>query len=581
MWTQPGRRRATALAGGILILGTVLGSATAIAAPPRASPIEHLNKLAEVGRDWLARLRPEVREALSAGGQNLIQLTTTVDEITEAKAQTRISAKAQAPRGLPSGLGNDPYAAEDLLSRVAGMTQSETSVGWCGTNAVIGYNDSGSFVSTLFLNASPSGSLSFNGWSRSTNRGASYVDMGALIADPVPDGVMFRDVFGDPVIGCTSPSTFYYASLSTDSGFDFEFINSGISVSRSTDGGASFEGAVMAVSKNAEAHFLDKPWMAVSPGPTNSPDDDEIHVSYTDFDVSGFIDPGTAVCPETSRAAIEHVYSTDGGQTWSSPTVLDEVCSDFSFVQGSQVEVGVGDDVYVAWEHYTEPNSDRDIRIARSTDAGASFGDAQVISPVTPIGDAFAVQGNFRAFLDLQGLAVDKSSGPRQGSVYVSWHDGRNRTKVDPFGFCGATPTYCFGDILFSRSTSDGASWSDPVRVNNDDITLGVDQLFPALDVDDSGNVWIAYYDRRRDNRNLLIDTFLARSGNGGQRWSNSRLTSQSFPPITGWQDLIVNPFYMGDYIAVAADATGTYNGVIAAWGDNSLGDANVRQRRN
>jgi hypothetical protein len=42
----------------------------------------------------------------------------------------------------------------------------------------------------------------------------------------------------------------------------------------------------------------------------------------------------------------------------------------------------------------------------------------------------------------------------------------------------------------------------------------------------------------------------------------------------------VADPFYMGDYIAIAADATGRNPGAIAAWGDNALGDANVVQRR-
>ena len=50
--------------------------------------------------------------------------------------------------------------------------------------------------------------------------------------------------------------------------------------------------------------------------------------------------------------------------------------------------------------------------------------------------------------------------------------------------------------------------------------------------------------------------------------------------PVTGWEDFLVNPSYMGDYIAVTADALGSSRGVIVAWGDNSLGDANVLQRR-
>jgi hypothetical protein len=236
--------------------------------------------------------------------------------------------------------------------------------------------------------------------------------------------------------------------------------------------------------------------------------------------------------------------------------------------------------VYVAWEAYGFDASDpRELRVRQSTDLGAGFGGVSPVTTVTAIGDDFALQGGFRAFLDLQGLAVDQSSGARQGTVYLTFQDGSARQKPDPLGFCGGTATYCFGDVYLTRSSDGGASWSSPVRINNDDIRLGIDQWFPAVDVDRSGKVWVTYYDRRRDERNLLIDTFVASSGNGGATWKNRRATRDSFPPITGWQDAIVNPAYMGDYIAVAADSTGRYPGVIVAWGDNALGDANVLQR--
>jgi hypothetical protein len=123
-------------------------------------------------------------------------------------------------------------------------------------------------------------------------------------------------------------------------------------------------------------------------------------------------------------------------------------------------------------------------------------------------------------------------------------------------------------------------TWSTPVRINNDDIRLGIDQWFPAVDVDRSGNLWVVYYDRRRDERNFMIDTFVARSTNGGATWTNTRATQNAFPPITGWQDSVVNPVYMGDYISVGTDATGRFGGAITAWGDNGLGDANVVQRK-
>jgi hypothetical protein len=138
--------------------------------------------------------------------------------------------------------------------------------------------------------------------------------------------------------------------------------------------------------------------------------------------------------------------------------VIEEVCESAGSVQGSQVEGGIGDDVYVAWEHYpADPLASREIRVRRSSNLGTAFGQTQLVTPVTPIGDGFALQGNFRTFLDLQGLAVDRTRGARPGSVYLTFHDGRNRQQPDPLGNCGGTPTYCFSDVFVTRSNDRGA----------------------------------------------------------------------------------------------------------------------------
>jgi hypothetical protein len=385
------------------------------------------------------------------------------------------------------------------------------------------------------------------------------------------------------VLGCSTETTFYYASLALDRPRTGGGVRlSGISVSKSTDGGQSFGGAAMAVAKDASTHFLDKPWMAVARGAT--PDSDIVHVTYTDFEF-----PGTG-CPGrfSERVAIEYVRSVDGGATWTSPLLVDETCStppNFPFVQGSQVRAGLERDVYVAWERYPRGSlPPREIRVRRSANLGGSFGPPVVIADnVTPIGSGRMLQGFFRAFIDLQGFAVDRSTGANRGSLYVTWHDGRNLSQPDPFAFPGcrvrgpAEPTsYCFGDILFSRSLDRGTSWSAPVRVNDDPPDLAVDHFQPALDVDTTGRVFAFFYDRRNDDRNFLIDAFLARSEDGGNSWANERVTTTSFAPITGWEDGVVDPAYMGDYIGLAADGVRASAGVIVAWGDNSLGDANV-----
>ena len=419
-----------------LVLGAVVG-ATMAAGKPSQHPVDRLARLASA----LERAMPDARtRLLSSGGQQLIQVGRQAEKLKADGAGLQASlrqtaadsaTRERAARGLRGGQVSDPFAPEDLASRLLGSTQSETTAAWCGDTALAGFNDSGSFVATLFFGVSPSGSLSFNGWSRSTDRGATFTDQGPLLADPLPAGVTFRDLFGDPLLGCTTSQDFYYGSLALDTNED-DSAESGISVSRSTDGGATFGPARMAVAKDANTHFLDKPWMDTEPGPTAAPGDDVVHVTYTDFDFSF----DSVRCGDDARTAIEYVRSDDGGRTWTEPLVIDEVCGFDPFVQGSQVESGPGSSVYVAWERYDDFAS-RTIQIRRSADLGAAFAPATVIDTVTPIGDGFLVQGGFRAFIDLQGLAVDETTGTRAGTVYVAWHDGRNNRQFDPAGGCG------------------------------------------------------------------------------------------------------------------------------------------------
>ena len=120
-----------------------------------------------------------------------------------------------------------------------------------------------------------------------------------------------------------------------------------------------------------------------------------------------------------------------------------------------------------------------------------------------------------------------------------------------------------------------GINWSPPMQVNDNPPLSLTDHLFPGLAVDNSGGVRVVFYDRRNDSRNFLIDTFVATSLTAGATWTNTKVTPNSFPSIHA-QDLVVNPAYMGDYLGIAADKLATAGGVIAAWGDNSLGDPNV-----
>jgi hypothetical protein len=522
---------------------------------------DHLQQLIDQADTLKDNLGTDLVNAMSLGGAAFVTLGDNAAVLSGALDGAK----------LASNVGE----STDFISRLAGSTQSEESVAWCGGNSIVGFNDSGSFVRTLFPpSPSPSLSFSFIGWSLSSDAGGSFTDKGILLPDPVPTGTRFLDLFGDPVVGCTDSATFYYSSLATNTTFSSGSF-SAISVSNSVDGGASFGGARIAVQKPTSRHSLDKDWMAVK----RVSGADYIHITYTDFFLG-------APCPG-SGTSIEYVRSTDGGATFSSPIVIDQVCGSTPFLQGSHVAVSTGSDVYVAWESY--PNGfrpGRQIKIRKSANGGVSFGPAVVVTSVTAVGAGNLVQGFFRDFLDFQGLAVDTTDGQQSGNVYITWQDGRNLNQLDPFGnnggggcLVGKAPGYCFGDILFTRSVDGGGTWSPPVRVNDDPITLKVDQMFPAVDLDKDGQLFVVFYDRRRDSRNFLIDTFVAKSHDAGQSWDNHRVTINNFTAIHD-ADAVVNSLYMGDYLGISSDHAGTGDGVIVAWGDNSLGDPNVAKAR-
>jgi hypothetical protein len=542
-----------------------------VGAGQAGDPIAPLAEAAEHAWKSLGK----ARNLLSSGGQQFMLMHSRQEALVRA-SRFDIADPGQQKAASLQAVGpyaNDVFAPSDFITRLAGMTQSETSAAWCGSNAIIGFNDSGSFAETLFRG--PRRALSFDGWTRSTDGGQTFVDQGPLVAEPLPAGFAAFHLFGDPVTACPEPSTFYYSSLAEGRRSDRGVV-SGISVSKSTDGGDTFDEHALAAGKDGFEHFLDKEWMAVDGGPTASPADDVIHVTYTDFDFS-FTSPA---CPNDVRTAIEHVRSVDGGETWSPPQVIDEVCGD-RFVQGSQVEAD-GNSVYVAWERYGADFVSREIRIRTSTDDGVTFGNPRKVTELTPVGDGFELQGLFRAFLDLQGLAVDRSGGPSDGDIYLTFQDGARVTQRDPLdaAFTGgclgdfSDPRYCFGDVYVTRSPN-GRLWDPPVMINQPDGQT--DQFMPALEVGTDGTLWAHYYDRSSDPRNFLIRSVLATSTDGGDTWTESFLTDGTgFAPVTGWQDFFVNPFYMGDYQTVATDRMGGLAGPLVSWGDNALGDANV-----
>jgi hypothetical protein len=254
--------------------------------------------------------------------------------------------------------------------------------------------------------------------------------------------------------------------------------------------------------------------------------------------------------------------------------VVAQVCADaahtFAFVDGARVAVGPTGQVYVAWELSGNNGglNGRQVEISQSSNQAQSFPASPVlVANIGCAGDCADWQGLAHSN-EHPSLAIGK--GPHSGIVYLTWNDG-NRQAPDTLSTTGF---YNFTDIMFSKSFDGGATWSTPVRVNNN-LEGGTapltDQFEPALASDLTGRIAICFYDRRRDAANFRIDRFCA-SSQAGQNWTNNRITVTQFPTIVG-QDVLMAPDYMGDYDTLSSDALDRHPGFVGGYASNLTGN--------
>lgn len=398
-------------------------------------------------------------------------------------------------------------------------TQSETALVLAGSNVIAAFNDSGSSVSAS----------KFTGFSRSTDGGVSFTDLGALPTDASGDG-------GDPVLARDNITGTIYLSTLVFNVTPPACTISRIQVFRSSDSGATFAVPVNGAPGFGGGNCLDKPWIAVD----NFSGTGQGNVYLVFLNATG----------GTKATGIYLTRSTDGGVTWgpSGGTLIA-----LGTVQGAFMAVGPDHAVYVFW--YEGSFSPRQIRMVKSTNLGVGFGGPITVTSLVGTGanGNLGLNGGFRTNSFTQAAV-----NPVNGNIYVVYND----CTANPCTTTGADR----GNIFFRQSTDGGSTWSAAVKLNDDTTTR--DQWQPALGVPPDGSrLFVGWYDRRLDPANSLIDTFGvigSISGSTVTFGANFRITTQSFPVVVN-QDTSVNPTYMGDYDMAVADNSFFYY----TWGDN------------
>lgn len=255
--------------------------------------------------------------------------------------------------------------------------------------------------------------------------------------------------------------------------------------------------------------------------------------------------------------------STDGGKTFSNPVRILPNNLDGNVGNAAVLSDGT---FVVTFFDYASNGRDkirmlrqRRLWVAASMDGGLTFSTPRFVAEFADADPATHPRSGPNRM-----LAANQSSGTIRDRLYMVWTDFES----------GGT------DIKVSYSTNEGETWSEPLTVN-DSHADGIDNATPAIAVNKSGVVGVAWYDRRNDASNKCFEIFFTASLDGGLSFlPNARVsTVNSCPDAPG---NVVRPEGGGEGFGVAArwPAGGDYSGLAASsddlfhvlWSDSRTG---------
>ncbi len=363
-------------------------------------------------------------------------------------------------------------------------------------------------------NDSGGATSTYMGFSRSTDGGATFSDQGN-----------FQASFGDPAMIYRRADGFFYAA---------SLGSSGLRLYKSTDLCQTFNFQNNIHTGSGD----DKEMMRVDNNPA-SPFYGRMYVCWTNFGVSGF--------------PIQATWSSDAGVTWSAPVNVSAATDNNE--QGCWPAVAPNGDVYIVYINgYTSGTND--IKVARSTNGGVSWS--------APINIASGI-----AEAGLSTSCGNSGTRPAMNGFIRTW--AMPQVAVGPNGWVHVAYTKREGsdrgNIFYQRSTDNGATWSAPVRINDDTTTN--DQWHSTISVNQNGTVLITWYDRREAGaQNRLYRYYAALSYNNGTTWEPNVAVSDvlsDVPPLNPNFDPNIRDCYYGDYDVSAVDAAYAY----AQWSDS------------
>jgi len=360
----------------------------------------------------------------------------------------------------------------------------------------------------------------------------------------------------DPSVGFDRLGNAYYGIIAFDLGLGGQALGGAIQVSRSSDGGQTFERPVTVEVSTSDAIFEDKPYLVVDTNPS-SPFLNSVYVVWTRFHFDA--------ADNYLESPIFFSASRDTGATWSAPMEIsganralctfsgtplpyDGRCREDQF--GSPVVASDGT-LFVAFvndQAINDGNFRNQYLVVKSTDGGASWTAPVRASDIIHDGVSdYPINVNGRQTLSNSQFRVNSAGNlsidPARGTLFVAWSDNRNGTATD-------TNT----DVFIASSSDGGATFGSPQP-----IARPGDQFYPWGAVGPDGTLNVSFMDRSYDPDNSKYGITLTRVPIRGHTTLQRVDTGLSDPNHARWFSSATGgkTTFLGDYTGLAIGSDG------------------------
>ena len=246
-------------------------------------------------------------------------------------------------------------------------------------------------------------------WSLSSNQAAFTICSGGTF-----------DRGSDPSLAVSSDgNTVYQASLAFDANGPAFGGASSVQVSRSTNGGAKWQAPVVVEQDNSTTVLNDKEWVTTDP---SSPG--EAYLVWDRLvSPTSHSNPDAFTHSPAYRGPALFSKTTNGGKTWSSPQIIYDPGQENQTIDNEIVAPKAGPgagtliDGFVLIDNF--PRATYTVAVLRSTDGGTTWSGPTIVSPIHVAEVSSSTGQPYRTGDILPQFTSDSS-----GNLYVVWQDG-------------------------------------------------------------------------------------------------------------------------------------------------------------